>query len=213
MSSTTARHIGVLLAAGRGSRMGRTKQLMPWPPNGDEKKHIGESSISATSQPATVVETSFDLIAPHCAQMIVVFGHDAVAIVEVLQPRTFTAVISDPDSEMMHSIRLGLVEAQRQSLGSAVLLHPADMPAVSPHTIRCIVNAAASTGKAVLPEHNGSGGHPVVIPASLIHGIVTWQGEGGLRAYWEQHPMKVQRVQVDDAAATLDLDTPADYHH
>ena len=143
--------------------------------------------------------------------MIVVLGHDALDITESLQPRPFKPVISDPDAEMLHSIRLGLVESQRQRPGSAVLLHLADVPAVSEETVETVLHAAGSTARAVMPEYAGRGGHPVVIPATLIHGIVTWQGDGGLRGYWQEHPELVQRLAVSDSGAVADLDTPADY--
>lgn len=179
--------------------MGTTKQLLPWPPD------------SANAQ-STVVAASFDLIAAHCFEMIVVLGHDAPAVVEALQPRTFHEVLSDPDAEMMHSIRLGLVAAQRLDHGRPVVLHPADVPAVPPETVNEIVaKASGHRASAVMPEFDGRGGHPVVIPAGLIHSIVTWQGDGGLRRYWDEHPDRRIRVPVDEPAVTRDLDAPGDY--
>lgn len=199
--------------------MGRTKQLLPWPVRaGDRSDDDGLCSSAKphaapehAPRPSTVVSASFDLIVPHCAVMIVVLGHDAPAVAAALTPRRYTAVISDPDAEMLHSVRLGLVEAQRLGEGSPVLLHLADLPAVDPNTVRTIVATGASTDTAVMPEHNGSGGHPAVIPAAQIHGIVTWQGDGGLRAYWQQNPDRTMRLAVDDPAVARDLDKPADY--
>ena len=101
--------VGILLAAGRGRRMGQTKQLMPWPPD---------------SASGTVVEAAFDCIATHCTSMIVVTGHDAEAVAHALRPRAFEQVRSDPDVDLMKSIALGLQHAQHVAPQHHVVLPP-----------------------------------------------------------------------------------------
>src|SRR5262245_14196111 len=91
MSNPTATGtVGVLLAAGRGKRMGRLKQLLPWPPG-------------ASADGRTVVAASFDTIAPHCDEMIVVVGAEAEAVASALVPRRLRMVQADPDAEMFQS--------------------------------------------------------------------------------------------------------------
>ncbi len=133
---------GVLLAAGRGSRMGQTKQLLPW---GD----------------GTVVEASFDAIAPFCDGMTVVVGADKEKIVEALGVRKFTCIESDPDSEQLTSIELGLSKATGD-----VLLHLADHPLVPSEVIPMIISAFSD--KAIIPTSDGKGGHPVLIPQNVV---------------------------------------------
>jgi len=226
---TTPHHIGILLAAGRGRRMGMTKQLLPWPPpedapmrdaQRDNVRKAHDQSNPPSPQPSpeergrgqTVVAASFDIIAPHCTTMIVVLGHDADAIAEALQPRSFHEVRSDADAEMLHSIQLGLGAAQDIDATRSVLLHPADVPGVPRAIVQQIVEAAGRNPQlAVMPEFDGRGGHPVVIPAHLIGTIVDWSGEGGLRRYWAEHSDRRLRVPVDSRAVTQDLDSPVDY--
>ena len=57
------KRIGVLLAAGQSKRMGRPKQLLPWPPKGENPKPL--------------VAAAFDAIARVCDEMVVVVGHEA----------------------------------------------------------------------------------------------------------------------------------------
>lgn len=222
------RYIGVLLAAGKSSRMGRTKQLMAWNV-GEDENTSSESADEPSPQPSptpglgrgsgsatTVVEASFDTIAPHCAEMVVVLGHDAPAVIQTLEPRKFEIVISDPFAEMLNSIRLGLVAAQRIGEGRGVILHLADVPAAPQEIVQNLIDTSASNaGKAVMPEFRGEGGHPVIIPAKLIHPIVTWKGDGGLREFWRKHPTDVIRVPVDSmpgaTGVVRDLDVPADF--
>ncbi len=177
---------GVLLAAGRGSRMGQTKQLLPW---GD----------------GTVVEASFDAIAPHCDAMVVVVGAEQNRILEALGSRKFTTVESDPGAEQLTSIKLGL-----EKVVGDVLLHLADHPSVPSEVVPTITSSSST--KAILPTSGGKGGHPVFIPKTIVSQIRGWKGEGGLRQFWEEHPQFVERLPVENAQDILiDLDTPEDY--
>ena len=192
-ASTTA---GVLLAAGRGRRMGRLKQLLPW----------GET---------TIVAAAFDALAGHCgAGMVLVAGEDADAVEGALSGRAFQLVRGDSDVEQIESARLGLQRALELPRVERVFLHPADHPVIpEPVLDALLVRAEAET--ALIPTCRGRGGHPVLIPAGVAASIVSWpRGKegGGLRAYWESHPHLVQRVEFPDAPGLImDLDTPEDY--
>ncbi len=189
--------IGVLLAAGRSRRMGRTKQLLPWPTPSGAKP---------------LVAAAFDAIAPACQTMIVVLGHEAEAVAAALAPRRFEAVPADADAPMYESIRAGLGAARRLDARASALLHPADHPQVDPATLRTVIDTAArNPGRAIMPVYGGAGGHPVLIPADLIDHLLAFAGEGGLRRYWQDHPDDCIRLAVDDPFVVRDLDTPDDW--
>jgi CTP:molybdopterin cytidylyltransferase MocA len=185
---------GVLLAAGRGRRMGTLKQVLPW----------GAS---------TIVTAAFDAIAGACdAGMIVVVGADGDRVVAALGDRVFTRVDADSDAEQIESIRHGLRNALAITGVRRILLHPADHPAVTPATVARIVRAADDHDGVVIPTHGGRGGHPVLVPAAVAEDVVSSPITGGLREYWREHPDRVHRVEFPDAPElTLDLDTPEDY--
>src|SRR3954462_11316623 len=86
----TTRRIGVILAAGRGGRMGGKKQLTPWP-GGDGGKPL--------------VAASYDAIRSICDDMVVVLGHIADSVAQALGDRPFHRSESDPDGPMFESIR------------------------------------------------------------------------------------------------------------
>ncbi len=197
MNDAVATTAGVLLAAGRGRRMGRLKQLLPW----------GDS---------TVVAAAFDGLSPYCgAGVVVVVGDDADRIVEALQPRAFSQVLGDSDAEQIHSVCLGLRRAVDLPGVRYVLLHPADHPQVPSSVVEAMFGRVRESDRALLPTCGGRGGHPVLIPASVVEAIVSCDASeitGGLRGYWETHPEQVQRVEFSDAAGlVMDLDTPDDY--
>ena len=177
--------------------MGRTKQLLPW------RDGAGET---------TLIAAAFDCLAGHCDRMIVVVGHDGRSIVDALGKRAFETVQSDADAPMFESIRAGLSAAVRQDGVKVVFLHPADHPKVEAATMQLLIEAQRTNPQAaIMPEYDGKGGHPVLIPINLAEAIEAYDGEGGLRAFWEMHPDTAIRVAVDDAWVVADVDTPEAY--
>lgn len=196
-ASHDAGRVGVLLAAGRGGRMGQTKQLLFWPSDGGSKP---------------LVTAAFDSISAVCQEMIVVLGHDADHVSQALDQREFHAVMSDPDAEMFASVRASLSAAKQIDARADILLHPADHPDVLRKTLDSLIRVAGDHRDcAVMPVYRGKGGHPVLIPARLVDAILGYDGHGGLRQYWIDHPESCLRLVVSDASVVQDLDTQADY--
>jgi len=192
--------IGVLLAAGQSRRMGQTKQTLPLPDDPQQR---------------TLAAAAFDAIAPQCSQMVVVVAHEAPAVRAALGGRSFAEVASTMGAEMFESILVGLRQATRIDPAAPVLLHLADHPRVNDATLAAILQASQShPDRAIMPTFDGKGGHPVLIPASLVPAILDHgaAGEsGGLRKFWAAHPQRCLRLPVDDASVLLDIDSPHDY--
>src|SRR4051794_5211915 len=97
-AGTNSRRIGVILAAGRGQRMGGTKQLVIWRgPDG----------------PKPLVAAAYDAIRPICHEMVLVVGHEADAVAAALGQREFYRVEADPNFPMFESIRAAMRAAQK----------------------------------------------------------------------------------------------------
>lgn len=90
----------------------------------------------------------------------------------------------------------------------AVLLALADMPAVRVDTLRALLSRFQSTGRAVMPTHQGHAGHPRVLPQASWPALLALSGDEGARhaVDWA----RAERVEVDDAGVLLDVDTPQD---
>ena len=61
--------------------------------------------------------------------------------------------------------------------------------------------------RAILPEVQGRGGHPVLIPAGLVQTLLKNECPGGLRQVWTDHPEYCIRLPVDDPAAVLGINS------
>lgn len=185
--------IGVLLAAGRGKRMGGRKQFFSVPTAEGEKP---------------LVCAGFDAIAPVCQSMIVVLGHLADEVAAVLGDRKFHRVVSDPDAPMFESVRAGLHAAQEIDAGASVLLQPADHAEVSRETLdKLLAAAAVQSDRVIIPEVAGQGGHPALVPAIVVRGLVAADCPLGLGEYWKAHPELCVRIAVDDESVVRDLDS------
>lgn len=194
MSSIT--RIGVLLAAGRGGRMGGTKQLMPWP------------SVDGAKP---LICAAYGVIRPICDEMVVVLGHEADAVAAALGACPFHRAASDPDQPMFHSIRTGLIAAQQLDPTAWIVLHPADHPEVAPATLNALTNWSLKRSvQAVIPEYKSRGGHPVLIPPNIARLILESDCRAGLGQFWQDHPDLCSRIAVDDPSILRDIDIPAD---
>lgn len=192
----SSRRIGVILAAGRGGRMGRTKQLLTW---------------NSPDGPKPLVAAAYDAIRPICNELIVVLGHEADAVAAVLADRPFHPVMSDPHQPMFESIRAGLRAATSLDADATVVLQPGDQPEVARDTLAVLVDQSLNRPRQVIvPQWSGRGGHPVLIPNYIAKSLLDADCPQGLGEYWSTHPELCFRVPVDDPSVLRDVDTPQD---
>lgn len=182
----------ILLAAGRSRRMGAFKPLLPF---GDR----------------TVVECCINnLRAADIKDIIVVAGHRADDIQEQLKGLDVSIVVNpEPDSEMSASIARGV--EQLPGSARAVMVALVDHPAVPPDVIRLLVDEWRRGATLVQPEHDGRGGHPVLVDLRFQDELLNLDPERGLRALFEAHRAEVRRVPVESPYVARDMDTWEDY--
>lgn len=184
---------GLILAAGRSRRMGRSKPLLPW-------------------RGSTLIEHVYDQLATICDGAIaVVVGHEADAVVAAMGSRAVERVDVDPDAEQIESVRAGLNALSACESLTHVLMQPCDQPHVVDEVVTTMLADERAQTRAIMPTFEGRGGHPVLIPRALWDPILMWHGDGGLRAFWIEHEEAVVRVACDDSRVRTDLDTPEDY--
>ncbi|MDX6527855.1 MAG: molybdenum cofactor cytidylyltransferase [Blastocatellia bacterium] len=182
----------ILLAAGRSRRMGAFKPLLTF---GDR----------------TVIECCLNnLRAAGVEDIVVVVGHRAEDIRAQLKNLDVTfAVNPDPDSEMSASIARGVAAVSPSAEGLIIAL--VDHPAVPSQTIGILIDEWRRGAPLVQPEHEGRGGHPVLVDLTYRNELLALDPESGLRALFTAHRAEVRRVPVSSPFVARDMDTWEDY--
>jgi molybdenum cofactor cytidylyltransferase len=182
----------IVLAAGRSRRMGAFKPLLPF---GD--RTVIESCIS-------------NLRAAEIQDIIVVVGHCAEEIQEHLGTLRLTFALNpDPDSEMGESIARGVEQVNPSA--RALIIALVDHPAVPAAIINLIIDKWRRGARLVQPEHQGRGGHPVLIDLEYRDELLALERESGLRGLFAAHRDQVKRVPVESPYVARDMDTWEDY--
>lgn len=190
------RRIGVILAAGRGGRMGGTKQLRLWP---------------TPAGPKPLICAAYDAIRPVCDEIVVVVGHAADDVVAALGSRPLHRATSDPSRPMFDSIRIGIQLALEIDSIATIVLHPGDHPEVNSATLEILAAwSLKRPGQVLIPQHGNHGGHPIFIPAMHARQLLNIDCPAGLGQYWTENPAICLRIPVEDVSVVRDVDTPAD---
>ena len=159
----------------------------------------------------TVIECCVEnLRAAGVKDIVVVVGYRAADIREQLKTLDVEfAVNADQDSEMSVSIARG-VEEVRAAAG-ALIIALVDHPAVPPEIIRILIDEWRRGARLVQPEHDGRGGHPVLIDLAYRDELLALDSQSGLRALFTAHREEVIRVPVTSPYVARDMDTWEDY--
>jgi molybdenum cofactor cytidylyltransferase len=182
----------ILLAAGRSRRMGAFKPLLPF----------GDRTVIACCVN--------NLSAADIKDIIVVAGHRADDVREKLKDLEVSIVVNpDPNSEMGISIALGVEQLPDDAKATIIAL--ADHPAVPPSVIKILIDEWRRGASLVQPEHDGRGGHPVLIDLAYRDELLALDPQRGLRALFEAHRDEVRRVPVESPYVARDMDTWEDY--
>lgn len=189
----TKDYAALILCAGRSTRMGNFKPLLP----------LGHDNF---------IKRVISLYrSVNIEDVLVVLGYEAGRLIPVLEELGTNWVLNDHyDRGMFSSIQTGVRHLKGQN--RAFLIHPADIPFVRPGTITSLI-ADFQKGDVNIcrPCHEGRRGHPPLISSSLSNEISEFDGEGGLRALLARYKETSRDVYCNDPGILLDIDTPQDY--
>lgn len=187
-------NVGVVLAAGAGSRLGMPKAL-----------------AAGSSGHTWAADTAAVMAAGGCDRVLVVVGADADAVADSLPPEATAITCPDWATGIAASLRAGLLAAQAVPGGQRVVVVPVDTPGLSAAAVRRVLDIAGPSQMALVRAvYRGVPGHPVVFGAQHLSGaIASVAGDQGARGYLLEHG--ATRVECSDVAAGEDVDTPEDW--
>lgn len=183
----------IILAAGYSRRMGTLKATLK----------LGDR---------TVLERSIGLFRDlGIKDVIVVTGHGAEQIAPIVYSCGVRAILNTQfEQGMFSSVQSGVKAVKKSSHAFFVL--PVDIPLVRPQTIRDLLEGyQMEKGQILFPMFLGKRGHPPLVDACYRNEILSYSGEGGLRAIFRNHEEESINVEVADEMILSDLDTPDDY--
>jgi len=191
----------VVLAAGKSSRMGRTKALLP----------LGSSGETFLQRIVRVLRDG------GADAVVVVIGGDGAAVRASL-PRDDAQIsaVENPRYEdgQLSSLLVGLAAVERRYDNvEAVMMTLVDLPLISEATVRAVREAFLANPGAPLvrPRRGGRYGHPVIFNRSIFGELRRTDPSKGAKPVVHAHAAEEVNVDVDDEGAFIDIDTPEDY--
>jgi molybdenum cofactor cytidylyltransferase len=146
--------------------------------------------------------------------VVIVVGHEHQAVRQsfALQslPARFVHNV-DYTTGQLSSILAGLRVVDRPGV-TAVLVALADVPFVSAHTVRAVLERYHRTRAPIVrPARGGQHGHPMVIDRSLFDLLRHSDPHVGAKPVVRDHATERGHVELNDDGAFFDIDTPEDY--
>jgi molybdenum cofactor cytidylyltransferase len=190
--------VAIVPAAGASRRMGRPKLLLSF----------GEGTVVGGVVAA--------LRGGGAGEVVLVAAPDDEALAAWVRGEGLRlAVNPHPEEGMLSSIRAGLAAvggtAWLAAAARAILVTPADLPRLSPETVRAVLAALAAGVPLAVPVVAGRRGHPLGIAPRLLAEIDRLDLATGLRQLLDRHSAELREIPVDDPGCLHDVDTPADY--
>jgi molybdenum cofactor cytidylyltransferase len=196
--------VGVILAAGGSSRMGRDKALLPWPPAIPGQLASSETFLSSAIRSLSLA-TEF---------VVVVVGKNEKSLAPVIYAQGASLVANpDPDRGQFSSLQVGLHEVLDHGRDAAMVTL-VDRPPVGAGTTQILRDAFVISGQntwAIIPEFSAQHGHPYLIGREMIEAFLRVPATSSARDVEHAHRDHIQYVKVDDPLVALNINTPEDY--
>ncbi|MDP9242441.1 MAG: nucleotidyltransferase family protein [Actinomycetota bacterium] len=180
---------GIVLAAGKATRFGSTKQLFEI-----DGKPLVQHGIDCAS------EAGLD-------EIVLVIGHDAARVAgAVTLPENARAIVNERYAEgQSTSLAEGLPALDPSSEAAVVLL--GDQPGILPGEVRELAARFAETRSPVVRLRYRDAPGPALLSREIWPEALALSGDTGARELFDRHP--VEEV-VIERNAPLDIDTPSD---
>jgi molybdenum cofactor cytidylyltransferase len=189
----------IILAAGKSTRMGSPKMLLPW---GDMTviEHVIAVFSKAGIEDILVVtggaRDEVETIVSDCSKKYSarsVYNENHVA------------------GDMLSSIQCGLRNITDKNV-SAALIGLGDQPQVQERSVRLLLETfLRSQSLLIVPSFQMRRGHPWLVARSLWNEVIQMESSQTPRRFLNIHAHDIEYVDVDNPSILADLDTPEEY--
>lgn len=190
MSQPASPIVGILLAAGMGSRFGSDKLLHP----------LADGTPMALAAAQRLL--------PACDQVAAVLRPGSDTLAALLEAAGYRVVFSAESAQGMgHSLAAG-VGATADAAGWVVAL--ADMPFIETASHQKIADALRQGASLAAPYYLGQRGHPVGFAHHWLKQLAALDGDAGARALLAAAADQLVHCEVADSGVLRDVDRPDD---
>jgi len=197
MKKNLKRVAGVLLAAGASTRMGKTKQLLPF----GEKTLIERVLVEA-------LNSELD-------KVVLVLGYQAVEIKKIINPVSPQPKLTIIENRQFKqgissSIIAGLSEIENTHDHVMILL--GDMPFIHRDLINLLIRRYLQSGLLIAAiKGQDRPAHPMIFSRQLYPELMILRGDVGARSLFTKYSEKVCLIEPEGPYDAKDIDTPEDY--
>lgn len=191
--------VTIVLAAGKGVRLGGPKALLMWPGKGN-----------APARPLAIAHAEARLAAESKRVVVVTRAPVMGALLPYVRPGV-DLLVSDADDDLGPAGSIAAASA-RVNDGDRVIVCPVDTLPARAETVAQLLARLGKDGApplAVRPRHEGRGGHPVVLQGRAL-ARYRQADPPPLRDHLRALGAGCVDEEVADADVTVDLDRPAD---
>jgi len=197
--------VGVILAAGGSTRMGRDKALLAW-------------------HNTTFLGAAIEMLRPHTEMVIVVAGTNHESLKNEIYSRgAYLIVNEEPERGQFSSLQLGVHEVLNRGRDAAIIT-PVDRPPVANQTLTSLRSAFGDADfkdpqghwavvPEVMDETTGAAlhGHPILMGREMIEAILKAPVTATAREVLHAHKDHVLYLPVNDLNVARNVNTPEEY--
>lgn len=184
--------VGILLAAGQGSRFGSDKLLQPL----------------ADGTPLAVAVAAARRLRPACDRLLVVLRPGSDILAGWLAAEGGEILFCPEAAEGMgRSLAAGVLATPE---AAAWLVALADMPFIAEASHRAVAASLRAGASLAAASFNGRRGHPVGFASHWRASLAALRGDGGGRSILAAHRHALVLTPLDDPGILRDIDRPAD---
>ena len=204
-TEATSRVLGVVLAAGGSTRMGRPKQLAEL----DGRPLLAHALAALDTAPVAGGSGGLKPRSPVDHVVVALGGAAGEVLEQVDLGRAEPLVVEGWAAGMGHVLASTLARAGDDWAAVVVLL--GDQPLVPAGAVTRVVEAwRGGAGPVVTATYGGRPGHPRLFDRRLLPDLLRLTGDTGARDLLAAHPDRVHRVEVGDLGSDADVDVEAD---
>ena len=191
--------MGVILAAGNSTRMGKDNKLL---------RNIGDAPL--------IRNTAIEMLKSELDTCSIVLGYQSDKVADVIKDLNINLILNPLWKEGQASSLRAAINTL-DSTYSDLLIMLGDLPGIKSSHINSVIEEHLLTdnrkSKITIPSFKGQKGNPVIWGRSFFHDLSNLEGDVGGRTLFSEHPAAINMLEMDDPWVVKDADTPEDFEN